>query len=132
MATDQDPRWMEFHVVEEGGYTYFRHGTEVRQPCICADSFWRKAGSDDIELIRGAEKFDLGVVTTTGHTRHYSGMTRIVPELSQRMPADMSGEHLTRLCSDWFCVGDVLRVHYDPRTFFTRRKNLEVLGSFLK
>lgn len=131
MATDKGP-WIEFHVLKEGEHHCFCHGNFYRQACVIADSFWRESGTDDMVLMRGAAQFDSGTVTTTGSIRHFTGLTRVVPEPGQRWPADMSGPFLSRLCADWLCVGDVLRVHYDPSLFFTRRRNLEVLGSFLK
>lgn len=122
---------MEFQVVEEKGHTYFRHGNDVRQACMLAEDFWSEAGSNDVVLLRDGVQFDAGAVTTSGRIRHYTGMTKITPEPSMRMPADMWGEFLTRLCADWFRVGDILRVQYDPSRFFTRRRNLEA-ASFLK
>jgi hypothetical protein len=124
-------QWMGFRVVEENGHKYFRHGNDVRQACMLADNFWREAGSNDVVLLRDGEQFDTGAVTTTDRTRHFTGVTKFVPEPSARQPADMWGEFLTRLCADWFYVGDVLRVHYDPSLFFLRKRNLEALA-FLK
>lgn len=127
----QKVQWMNFRVVEENGHKFFRYGKKIRQACICADSFWREGGTDDVLLIRCGKQFDVGTVTTTDSLRHYTGMMKCVPELNMRQPADMWGKFLTRLCSDWFSIGDVLRVHYEPSRFFLRRRNLEAL-SWLK
>lgn len=122
--------WMDFQVIESRGHRYFRY-EDVQQACVLADNFWRETGSNEIILLRDGVSFDTGTVNTTTRTRHFTGMTRCVPPPVARCPADMSGEFLTRLCADWFCVGDVLEVRYDAKLFFTRKRNLEAL-SFLK
>lgn len=129
MATDQDPEWTEFHVIEGRGGNYFKYPDEERSwACVCADSFWRKSGDDVMEVIRDGAKYDSGTVTTTGRTRHFTGMMRVALPLDKRRPADMSGEHLTRLCADQFHMGDVLRVNYAVSLFVTRRRNMEALA----
>lgn len=129
MATHQVD-WMEFQIIESRGHQYFRYG-DVQQACVLADCFWRETGSNEMILLRDGASFDTGTVNTTDRTRHFTGMTECVPPLSGRYPADISGEFLTRLCADWFCVGDVLKIQYDKELFFTRRRNLEA-ASFLK
>ncbi len=96
-----------------------------------ADNFWRETGSDAVVILRGGAPFDTGTVSTTGKTRHFTGVEKCIPEPGARCPADMSGEFLTRLCADWFCVGDMLKVHYDRKLFFRRREALAA-SAFLK
>jgi hypothetical protein len=132
MATFEDPEWTEFHVIGGHGGNCFSYPDEERPwACVCADSFWRESGEDVMEVIRNGVQFDSGMVTTTGHTRHFTGMEKVAPTLNERCPADMSGEHLSRLCAGRFQVGDVLRVHYAPETFLRHRRNLEEM-SWLK
>jgi hypothetical protein len=132
MATDRDPEWTEFHVIEHRGRNHFSYPDEERSwACVCADSLWRKGGEDSMEVIRNGVQFDSGTVTTTGRTRHFTCMEKVAPPLGERCPADMSGGHLSRLCADQFQVGDVLRVNYAQSLFITRRENLEAL-SWLK
>ncbi len=129
MAT-QEAKFMEFQVIESKGHRYFRFG-DVQQACVLADDFWRETGSDEMVLLRDGATFDTGTVSTTRRTRHFNGMDKCVPLPNARWPADMSGEFLTRLCADWFCVGDMLQVRYDPNLFYTRKRNLEA-SAFLK
>jgi hypothetical protein len=128
--TNHEVEWMDFQVTESRGFKYFCFA-DVQQACVLANDFWRETGSNDMVLLRDATTFDTGTVNTTNRIRHFTGMTKCVPEPDARRPADMSGEFLTRLCADWFCVGDVLQVRYDTNLFFTRKRNLEA-SSFLK
>ncbi len=129
MATHEE-ELMEFQVIESRGHRYFRY-RDVQQACLLADDFWRETGSNEMILLRDGASFDTGTVNTTTRTRHFMGMAKCVPPPCARWPADMSSEFLTRLCADWFCVGDVLKVRYDTKLFFTRRRNLEA-SSFLR
>lgn len=129
MATNRDPGWTEFHVIKDRGRKYFSYPDEERPwACVCADSFWRKTGEDVMEVIRQGAQFDSGTVTTTGKTRHFTGMEKVATPHGERCSADMSGGYLTRLCAERFYVGDVLRVHYAPSLFVTRRRNIESLA----
>ncbi len=129
MAT-HEAQLMEFQVIESRGNRCFHYG-DVQQACVLANDFWRETGSNEMVLLRDGVSFDTGTVSTTTGTRHFIGMAKCVPLPGARWPADMTGALLTRLCADWFRVGDVLQVRYDPNLFYTRKRNLEA-SAFLK